>query len=81
MHYILTQEERDAMVPKAQLDLAHEAITAMRAMIVQDRCIHTGRRFDYCDHCPLSAFGGAGDNRPSPELSKVMCDLGRSYSK
>ena len=84
MQFILTQQERDALVDAEQLNKANGAIAALRRMVVPlGQCVHDNNGPEYCDACPLSSIGGdwKGETRPPYELSRTMCWLPRSYSK
>lgn len=85
MQYILTQSEMDGLVSSSKLDLAKQAIVAMREMIVGDKCIHKQHTYPYCDRCPLSDLGsfrmGVEPPKPIRTISKAMCDLHRRYGK
>lgn len=81
MQYILTQDELDATAQKSALELAKVAIGSLRVLVVGGNCIHTPYSpWTYCDQCPLSSIG-EGSKVTDHELSRVMCDLRRRYSK
>ncbi len=81
MQFLLTEQERAALVDAQELHKANGAIAHMRRMIVPDgKCIHDADGPEYCDRCPLSSPGIRGTS-PSYELSQSMCWLNRNYSK
>ena len=56
MQYLLTKEELDDLVPRAELLNAQVAIEWFHVTLIGDKCIHhpdfTG--FGYCnEHCPI----------------------------
>ncbi len=83
MQYVLTQEELDGLTSKAELSKAGAAIAALRELVVpKGKCVHHAGGPRYCDECPLSSIGPVDSpQRPSRELSKIMCPLARAYSK
>lgn len=92
MRYLLTEKEFKMLVSSKKLKAAQEALAEMRLLLVGKKCVHSktkaapGERYCYCDQCPLSDIGGdhadiKRANRPTHEMSKLMCDLNREYSQ
>jgi hypothetical protein len=83
MQYLLTQQEYDKLVPKAELDNAEAALELARVemlRLAKFTCIHnngqSSRNRGYCDACP------AGDLSNLPYMSsKLICTLSRNYSQ
>jgi hypothetical protein len=81
MQYILTAEEHLALVDRAQLNMAIDAIAAMRRMVVPEgQCIHDAKGPSHCDFCLLSPYNRRPD-APTYEMSRLMCTKQRDYSK
>lgn len=79
MQYLLTQQEYDKLVPKAELDSARKALALAREAILRSAkftCIHEGKR-GYCDFCPIGDLAG----KIAYNDSKLICTLHREYSK
>lgn len=75
MQYILTQEEKDALVPAIDLRKAKATIIHLRKLLVPEgSCVKDANGPRYCDDCIISNV------RPH-DLSRQMCDLPRDYSK
>ena len=89
MQYILTEEEKRALVPRRDLDAAKEAIKLVGANLLETagfRCIHDragaasmGRReLGYCDDCPLSRLMYVRD---APDSARLLCERPKNHSK
>lgn len=81
MQYLLTQEERDGLVPKDEVTLRDAALSVARDKILQlanFNCIHKDDESmdnGYCDLCPCSTLG-----RDYATWERV-CWLSKRYSK
>lgn len=89
MQYILTQEEKDALVPRAELDARDALLDKLREGILRVAnftCIHDrvgadGKKLKsldrgYCDACPVSA---SSTNGWTPEIKAKSMQL--SYAE
>lgn len=80
MMFLLTQEERDELVPHGDVEVRDQALWMARALILTSsgfRCIHdrsTAEHGRYCDDCPVHT----GLDRRS---SRLVCTKTREYSK
>ena len=85
MQYILTQEERDALVPKGDLKrmekkrdvLVQIALAMLKVIDKNCLCVHDpegdGRMCGYCDDCPLAEpIGGKGPQDHVPDRVKQI---------
>ncbi len=83
MQYLMTQEERDALVPKHEITLRDHALAAAREkllLLAGFDCIHddAGRNSGgYCDDCPCSPIGGGNDYK----TWSAVCWLSKDYSQ
>jgi hypothetical protein len=81
MQYILTQEEKDNLVPKSEVEKRDEALELARRIIVNLAGIQCG---GYCNFCPVSSIQldpKSKDLVPSDELSELMCRQYKRYGK
>lgn len=78
MEYIITQEEKDNLVPKRELERAKGAITYSFSLLRKSglSCIYDGksRKIDYCDKCPLSRLN-------TPDGIAEICPFYQGHSK
>lgn len=91
MQYLLTGEELKNLTPKENVERRDEALLWAREQILSAHgisCIHDtnakGERYGgYCDFCPISPHGAKElQHKPiSYELSKLICNKNRNYSK
>lgn len=81
MQYVLTEEERAALVPRDELTLASHALAAAREkllLISGFDCIHNeiGRNYDgYCSGCPCSPIDDGNDYK----TWQRVCWLAKEY--
>ncbi len=80
MQYILTQEEKDALVPLERLERRDKVIEIAREMILKASkftCIHKSKdKYDnYCNDCPLGML------KCHKDAADYLCRLSQSYSK
>ena len=83
MQYLLTQDEFNALAPRADLDLRDLALETLRRKVLtlaDHPCIHDmkpngERRGGYCDGCPLSSL-----RVRTPERD-LLCTKMHNYSK
>lgn len=83
MQYLLTEEEYNNLVPKAEVERRDLALKKLHELFFKHstfKCIHDTqdrRMYGYCDYCPLAPM--------HPELpyevSKLLCDKSKEYSK
>ena len=83
MKYLLTQEELDALVPKADLEESAKAIELMWDIMGKQGmldCVGSDglRHGTYCDECPLSGLSKDHDLYKSYWLA---CTKPHGYSK
>ena len=83
MQHLLTQDELDALVPKADLEKSVTAIELMWHVMGKHgllNCINAdGVHLNhYCDECPLS---GLGESPSGFRMYRMACTKPRSYSK
>ena len=81
MQYLLTQQEYDALTPVKRVQERNEALEVARQIIVKLSNQPCGE--GYCDQCPVSSIGGEiGENdRPSHEISRLICIKNKRYGK
>ena len=80
MEYILSTKEYDALTPVKGLQDRNEALEIARQIIKGNSSIRCNE--GYCDMCPISDIGGEPtENRPTREISRMICQLPRNYSK
>lgn len=83
MQYILTQEERNNLVPLANLDNAKAALEEARKQILKSAnftCWHdpeSNSDYDMCDDCPCSSIGDGKDYK----TWELVCGLSKNYSQ
>lgn len=83
MQYILTQEERNNLVPLAQLDGAMVALEEARKQILKSAnftCWHAPNAnpdYDLCDDCPCSSIEDGKDYK----TWELVCGLSKNYSQ
>ena len=82
MQYLLTQEELDNSVPRADLTERDHALAVAREKILTlsgHNCIHSDagkNRGGYCDDCPCSSAANGWDG-----VWDRICWLSKHYSK
>jgi hypothetical protein len=83
MQYILTQEERNNLVPMADLDKAKVALNEARKELLKANdftCWHdpqSNSDYNYCDNCPCSSIQEGKDYK----TWGLVCSLSKNYSK
>ena len=88
MQYILTQEEKNNLAPKEEVENRDAALESARILILAQsgwlrRCGH-----GYCDGCPVDSIGHHdwSGYKPIPHIAdhkvgKLICRKTRHYSK
>jgi len=83
MQYILTQEERNNLVPLVSLENAKAALEEARKAILEATnftCWHSpesNSEWDMCDDCPCSSIGEGKDYK----TWELVCGLSKNYSQ
>ena len=82
MQYILTQEEKNNLVPLVQLEAVKVALNEARKEILLASgyvCIHdeNAGEYDLCDDCPCSSIGEGKDYK----TWELICGLDKDYSQ
>ena len=83
MQYLLTQEERNNLVPLVDLDKAKLALEEARKQILKSSnftCWHepeSNPDYDLCDDCPCSSIGEGKDYK----TWELVCGLSKNYSQ
>lgn len=83
MQYILTQEERNNLVPLTSLENAKHALEEARKAMLEAAnftCWHSPEsdsEWDYCDDCPCSSIADGKDYK----IWELICGLSKNYSQ
>ena len=84
MQYLLTSEELQKLVPKADLDFKNSVLEIARKIIMQEsrsNCIHDEKpkyeRSADCGSCPCSSLREGEDHK----VMRHICTLEQRYSK
>jgi len=80
MQFLITQEERDSLVPNVELETAKRALAWCFDQLQPEKCPHRKENYNmgmpYCDECPIDKL--RGDQR---KISKLICLKDRQHSK
>ena len=85
MQYLLTEEERTALVLRTEYEAQQRALAWCFERLQPERCPHlTKQAHPYCTEvaaggCPLDDYCDV--DSPTYEISKLICRLSRCYGK
>ena len=87
MQYVLTQDEKDKLVPLVDLEACNVALEEARKEILKAHmrtCIHDAPSEDYdfadCGDCPCSPIGTHEDGKDYKTWD-LICSLPKQYSQ
>lgn len=83
MQYLLTEEERTALVPRENYEAQQRALAWCFKRLQPARCPHLESvGYAYCDDCLLAGQSvKKRSDSPPDDLARLICTLPRSYSK
>jgi len=83
MQFLLTEKERQDLVPRGELVALQSALSYCLQLIEPVWCPHhAGNHGTYCDECPLETLHeDKHPGHPGRDTVKLICTRHRSYGK
>ncbi len=82
MQFLLTEEERENLVPLHNLVALRTALTYCLQLIEPTWCPYHGDPVNCCDECPLETLNqDKHPGHPGRDIVELICDRGKVYGK